>query len=461
MSFDSQRRCAVLLAAGDGKRMKSKQPKVLCEVLMKPMITWVEQACRKAGIEEVYVVAGAGAEQVKQAVSPECNIVIQSQRRGTGHAVMMAAQALEGGGDVAVLNGDAPFISAEVLAAAYAQHIRQHNAVTLVTARLQEPFGYGRIVRTESGEVSAIVEESDATQQEKLIDEINSGTYWFKASFLQKALSHFTADNAQGEYYLTDVVKIARKLQERVDGYACHSTDVVLGANDRKALKMLNDIARNREIERHLSNGVDIPFDDGVIIGTDVHIAPGTKIMPGTILAGNTTIGENCVIGPNSYLMDSQVGDGSSIIASYMTSSTVGCAATIGPFSQLRPGSHIMDGVKIGDFVEVKNSTIGEKTSIAHLTYIGDSDVGAGVNFGCGVVTVNYDGQNKFRTTIGDHAFIGCNTNLIAPVKVGDGAYTAAGTTVDEDIPDDALAIGRVRQEIKKHWAKGKIKKKI
>ncbi len=454
--IENRRQTAVILAAGDGKRMKSDRPKVLCEVLFKPMLCWVEDACRAAGIEEVYIVAGAQEELLKQAASPRCHFVCQSERRGTGHAAMMAAQAFAADGDVLILHGDAPFISAQVIQDAYAQHREQQNALTLISAELDNPTGYGRIVRKD-GAVCAIVEQKDASDEQKAIREINSGAYWFDAAFLRQALGLLTADNAQGEYYLTDTVAIAVAQKQAVDGYCCPDRMVTLGANDRAQLLELNEIARRMVLAKHLENGVDLLCTDGILIGPEVEIAHDARILPGCILKGRTTIGAHAVIGPNSYLENATVGAYSEIKASYLTDSTVGEHATVGPFTQLRPNSHLGNGVKVGDFVEIKNSTIGAETSIAHLTYIGDSDVGSQCNFGCGVVTANYDGKKKYRTTIGDRAFIGCNTNIISPVQIGEGAYTAAGTTVDSDVPAGALSIGRVRQQIKQGWSDSNI----
>uniref|UniRef100_UPI00280B85DA bifunctional UDP-N-acetylglucosamine diphosphorylase/glucosamine-1-phosphate N-acetyltransferase GlmU n=1 Tax=uncultured Anaerotruncus sp. TaxID=905011 RepID=UPI00280B85DA len=360
-------------------------------------------------------------------------------------------------GDALVLYGDAPFIEGGAITAALAQHRAGQNAVTLVSARPADPFGYGRIVRGEDGGVRAVVEERDCDEAERAITEINAGVYWFDAAFLSGALKKLTPQNAQGEYYLTDVPAIAVAEGRRVGAYFCEDAEIVLGANDRRQLLALNNLARERVLFRHLDNGVDIPCADGIMIGAQVEIGRDTRILPGTVLEGKTVIGPGCVIGPNSYIKDSTVGAGARVLASYLTDSTVGEGTRIGPFTQLRPNSHIGSGVKIGDFVEIKNSTVGDRTSVAHLTYIGDSDVGRDCNFGCGVVTANYDGKKKFRTTVGDRAFIGCNTNLIPPVHIGEGAYTAAGTTVDSDVPAGALAIGRVRQEIKEGWSDEKI----
>lgn len=457
MEQQDRRRFAVILAAGDGKRMGSDRPKVLCEVLFKPMLRWVEDACHAAGIDELYIIAGDQQDLLEQAVSPGCRFFRQPERRGTGHAVMMASEAFAQGGDLLVLNGDAPFVSPQAINAAYAEHLSQGCAVTLMTAKLEDPSGYGRILRGEDGRVLAIVEQKDATPEQLQIKEVNPGAYWFRTEFLRDALPRLTCQNAQGEYYLTDTVGLASADGLRVGGCAALDPDTALGANDRRALQQLNECARRRIIQQHLDNGVDIPFSDGIVIGPEVEIAHDAVILPGTILRGKTRIGAHAVIGPNSYLVDSQVGEGSRINASYLTDSTVGKDSSVGPFSQLRPNSHLGDGVKLGDFVEIKNSTVGDKTSVAHLTYIGDSDVGAYCNFGCGVVTANYDGNQKYRTTIGDRAFIGCNTNLVPPVTVGEGAYTAAGTTIDEDVPAGALAIGRVHQQIKEGWSDEKI----
>ena len=452
MNEQSRRVCAVILAAGDGKRMKSDRPKALCEVLFKPMLKWVEDACRAAGIDEIWVVAGANAELL-EAAAPACRFVCQTERRGTGHAAMMAAEAYRAGGDVLVLNGDAPFVEPQALRDALAMHRAGKNAVTLLSARLDDPFGYGRVIRGKGGAVAAVVEEKDADEAQRAVCEINSGAYWFDAAFLAKALKGLTPKNAQGEYYLTDTVAASNAAGLRAGAFICADADMTLGANDRRQLRTLNEIARMRVLERHLDNGVDIPCFDGVMIAPDVQIEHDAQVLPGTVLRGNTRIGAHSVIGPNSYVENSVVGANTRVLASYVTDSTVGSGTRIGPFTQLRPDSHIGDGVKIGDFVEIKNSTIGDRTSLAHLTYIGDSDVGCDCNFGCGVVTANYDGNHKFRTVVGDRAFIGCNTNLVPPVRVGTGAYTAAGTTVDADVPDGALAIGRVRQQIKEGWS--------
>ena len=449
--------CAVVLAAGDGKRMRSARPKVLCEVLFRPMICWIADTLEKCGIGEVCAVLGAGADQVRAAI-PRFAWVEQKERLGTGHAVMQARAFLQEhrGGDCAVLYGDAPFVDADTLENAYRLHKKEGAAVTLLTASFSDPTGYGRIVRGEGGDVSGIVEQADADEKTLQIREINAGTYWFSVDFLLDALDRLRADNAQGEYYLTDVIGIAVAQGRRVCGYEAPDSRIAMGANDRRGLLRLNEMARQAELERHMDSGVEIVCADGVMIAPDVVIGQDTTILPGTILKGKTVIGKNCVIGPNTVIEDSFVGDGCCINACQIEQSRLDERIKIGPFTHVRPNSHLKAGVKIGNFVEVKNSVIDENTAVAHLTYVGDSDVGKNVNFGCGTVTVNFDGRAKYRTVIGDDCFIGCNSNLIAPVEIGAGSYVAAGSTITDPVPDDALAIARARQVLKPGWAKAR-----
>ncbi|MCI8622666.1 MAG: bifunctional UDP-N-acetylglucosamine diphosphorylase/glucosamine-1-phosphate N-acetyltransferase GlmU [Provencibacterium sp.] len=445
---------ALILAAGNGKRMHSQKPKVLCEVLFKPMIAWIRDWCSRAGIMEQCVVISPEGEEIRSYFPEGTAFAVQQERRGTGHTVMQAMDFLRAhaGGDILVLNGDAPFIDDETIRQALRLHRQEQAAVTIVTAEVEDPTGYGRIVRSRKN-VSAIVEHADADDAVRDIREINSGAFWFRTDFLIDALASIGCDNAQGEYYLTDTVKVATGRGERVRAYCSENRDIVLGANDRRGLLKLNEIARRRVFDQLLEKGVNLLCTDGLIVSPDACIEPDATLYPGVIIKGNTRIGAGCVITSGSVVEDSVLGEGVTVNASQIYRSTVGDGARIGPFSHLRPDSHLAAGVKLGDFVEVKNSSIGEKTSVAHLTYVGDSDVGARCNFGCGVVTVNYDGLKKSRNTIGDDVFIGCNTNLVAPVTLGDGAYTAAGSTITEDVPGDALAIARARQVNKPEWS--------
>lgn len=458
---------AVVLAAGEGKRMKSDSPKVLLKVLMKPMIEWVTTAVAESGVDKICAVVGYESEQLvshlekyKKDKNYDIEYAYQTERLGTGHAVMQAVDFLTGSGSehTLILCGDAPLISGIDISEALELHRDKNNSATIISAVVEDPYGYGRIVR-EGGRVVSIVEQKEASIMQREIKEINSGAYWFKTEDLLNALLKISNANSTGEYYLTDAIGILIGAGKKVGAYIGDHFSV-LGANDRKGLNLLCQVARDRIIDKHLDAGVEIVVRDGIIIGPDVKIGTETVILPGTILEGNTTIGCKNTIGPNSYLKNTFVGDSSVVNASQCTDSIIGSGVRLGPFSQLRPNSLLKDNVKVGDFVEIKNSTLGEKTSIAHLTYIGDSDVGDGVNVGCGVVTVNYDGVSKARCTVGNNAFIGCNTNLIAPVKVGDGAYTAAGTTVTEDVPDGALTIGRSKQITKENWADIKMEEK-
>jgi len=343
------------------------------------------------------------------------------------------------------LCGDAPFVDAETIRAAYEQHLAEGNAATVITAELSAPTGYGRMLRNQD-RIVGIVEEKDATDDQKKIQEVNSGAYWFRIDDMLSVVSGLTNENNQKEYYLTQFVPLLLEAGKRVGGYRAKSADVVMGANDRAGLLALNRIATERVIRKHLENGVEFTSTDGVIIMPEVEIGQDTVILQGTILKGKTKIGNGCTIGPNSLVEDSVIGNDTVFNASQCYESVIHDHVKIGPFCHIRPNSEVMDHVKIGDFVEVKNSTIGEYTAVSHLTYVGDSDVGRNVNFGCGVVTVNYDGVRKHRCVIEDNAFIGCNTNLVAPVHIGNGAYTGAGSTITNDVPVDALGIARARQ---------------
>ena len=363
-------------------------------------------------------------------------------------------------GNTLVLCGDAPFIDPNTIKKALEVHESQKNAVTVITAELDQPKGYGRIIRSEKG-ISGIVEEKDADEEQKAVREVNSGAYWFRTADLIELLGKPDCSNAQKEYYLTDTVSIAISEGKNAGAYSSPNADIIKGANDRKDLLALNTYARMAVIEKHLENGVEFTCLDGITIERDVKIGAGSEILSGTILRKGTVIGENCIIGPNTILENCKIGCNVKLNNVQAYDSTVDDGVKIGPWVHLRPNSHIKSGVKIGDFVEIKNSTIGENTAVAHLTYVGDSDVGKKVNFGCGTVTVNYDGIVKNRCVIGDNCFIGCNTNLVAPVTLGKGVYTAAGTTVIKDIPDYALAIDRGVLKIKEGYSLRKLKSKL
>jgi bifunctional UDP-N-acetylglucosamine pyrophosphorylase/glucosamine-1-phosphate N-acetyltransferase len=448
----------IILAGGQGKRMKADIPKPMFKVLGEPMLEWVIKSCENANLTNICVVTGYMAEVIDTYLDGRYPTVYQRERLGTGHAVMQTIPFMKENidGNTLVLCGDAPFIDEETIKKSLELHESENNSITVITSMLDNPKGYGRIIR-HGNSISSIVEEKDATIEQKQVKEVNSGAYWFKTADLIEYLGELTQNNAQGEYYLTDSVFIAIEKGRRANAYLSENPNVVLGANDRKSLLALNEVARLDVIDRHLENGVEFICTDGVIIGRDVKIGAGTEIKQGCTLTGNTIIGEDCVIGPNTLLNDTIVGNDTTLNSVQANQSFVGNGVKIGPYVQLRPNSTIHDKVKIGDFVEVKNSTIGEGTAIAHLTYIGDSEVGKHVNFGCGCVTVNYDGKVKNRCTIGDNCFIGCNTNLIAPVTLGKGVYTGAGSTITKDVPDFALAIERAPFQVKDGYSLRKL----
>lgn len=448
----------VILAGGEGKRMKSERPKVLCEVLKKPMLGWVLDAAEEFGFDEIGVITGFKrelTEEYLQTRSGNITTYYQQKQLGTGDAVKQAMELIQGVDCVCVLNGDAPFINAKTLRSSFEAHKESGADVTVIAAEIADPTGYGRIIR-ENGEFTAIREHKDCSPEEAKICEVNSGAYWFNAKALAAALPRLTSDNANGEFYLTDCVELIG----RAGAFTSGDPDIVLGANTRKALSELNEKARERVFERLMNNGVDFIVKDGILIGPDVKIGCDTLILPNTIILGKTTIGKNCEIGANSHIEDCVIGDNVKLDNVKAVEATVEDNVKIGPFAQLRPGTIIRRGVKIGDFVEIKNSDIGENTAVAHLTYLGDSDVGRGVNFGCGCVTANYDGVNKFRTEIGANAFIGCNTNLIAPVKVGENATTGAGSTITKEVPPNSLAVERSQTRIIENWQKNFKRKK-
>lgn len=452
----------VILAGGQGKRMKADMPKPLFKVLGEPMLEWVISACEESGLSDICVVKGFMGDMIDEYLGGRYQTVLQAERLGTGHAVMQAVPFLENDtdGHTLVLCGDAPFIDPTAVSEALVIHKQQNNAVTVITAELDNPFGYGRIIRSATG-ISGIVEQKDASDEQKTIREVNSGAYWFKTADLIDLLGKLQCNNAQKEYYLTDTVSIAIAEGKNAGAYKSENPDIIKGANDRKDLLELNTYARMAVINKHLENGVEFTCLDGVTIERSVEIGVGSEILAGTILRNGTVIGKGSKIGPNCIIDNCKIGDEVTLNNVQAYDSSIDAGVKIGPWVHIRPGSHIKSGVKIGDFVEIKNSTIGEQTAVAHLTYVGDSDVGRKVNFGCGTVTVNYDGIVKSRCTIGDNCFIGCNTNLVAPVKLGKAVYTAAGTTITKDVPDYALAIDRGVLKINEGYSLRKLKSKL
>lgn len=446
---------AIILAAGMGTRMKSDKIKVLHEICSQPVLHWVYNSCEKAGCNRIVTVVGHKKEDVMSTMGTDKLYAVQDKRLGTGHAVMMTKDLFKGvDGTVVVVNGDTPLIRPETIRAAVEYHNANGNSATVISAVLDDPAHYGRIIRNDDGSFRCITEFKDANDEERAVKEINSGMYCFNCADLFDALDKVTNDNAQGEYYLTDTMKILKEAGKKADAYVMGDSDELLGINDRMDLAVAAAVMKRRINRALMEQGVTIVDPDNTYIDADVKIAQDTVIYPSCYIKHGTVIGKNCEIGPNTTLDNCSVGDGTTVINSVACDSTIGNETNVGPFAYIRPNSHIGNRIKIGDFVEVKNSTIADGTKVAHLTYVGDSDVGKDVNFGCGTVTVNYDGEKKYRTVIGNHVFIGCNANLVAPVKIDDHAFIAAGSTITDDVESDALAIARARQVVKSGWNK-------
>lgn len=446
---------SIILAAGEGKRMKSETAKPLQMACGKALIDYVLSAVKELDTKENIVVIGHKAEDMKNYLGSSVVYTYQLEQKGTGHAVMQGIEPISGKeGIVMVLCGDTPLIEGSALSAALDSHIKNGRAATVITAIAPNPFGYGRVIRN-GASLCKIVEQKDATPEEAAVAEINSGMYFFDIQKLKGALSRLTNNNSQGEYYLTDTIEILLNDGESV-GAEIVDFESTLGVNDRVQLSLAESILNRRNVERVMLSGVRVINPSATYIGSDVTVGMDSVIYPGTILEGNTHIGKSCTIGPDSMISDTEIGDNTEVLKSVLTKSEVGNNVNIGPFAYMRPNSKIGDNVKVGDFVEIKNASIDSGTKVAHLTYVGDADVGKNVNFGCGTVVVNYDGINKHRTTIGDDVFIGCNTNLVSPVKVGDGAFTAAGSTITDEVPENALAIARAKQVNKTDWIKPK-----
>lgn len=443
-------RYAVVLAAGKGTRMKSKLYKVLHKVAGKSMIEHVVDSVKQAGTDEIVTIVGHGAESVKETLGSQSSYSFQEEQLGTAHAVKMAADELKGKeGTTLVVCGDTPLITPETLKALADYHEAQQAGVTVLSATADNPFGYGRIVRDQDGRLAKIVEQKDATEAEREIDEISTGIFAFDNVLLFELLEKVKNDNAQGEYYLPDVITLALEAGKIADAYRTDDFDEIMGVNDRVALSKAEAAYRERVNEYHMRNGVTLIDPASTYIEANVQIGMDTIIEPGVHLGKGTVIGEDTVIGQYSDVNNSTIGNRTTIKQSVINDATVGDDTTVGPFAQLRPNAHLGNEVKVGNFVEVKKAELKDGAKVSHLSYIGDAEIGERTNVGCGSITVNYDGKNKFKTIIGKDSFIGCNTNLVAPVTVGDGVLIAAGSTITDDIPNDSLALARARQTTK------------
>lgn len=448
-------RYAVILAAGKGTRMQSKLYKVLHKVCDRTMVELVLDSLSDLEMQEVITVVGHGAERVKEVLGDRTKFVLQEEQLGTAHAVKVAKDELKDKeGTTIVMYGDTPLIRSETINNMLDHHEKMNAKATVLTAIADDPFAYGRIIRDVNGKLVKIVEEKDATEQERKIKEINSGIYCFDNKLLFEMLEKVKNDNNQGEYYLPDVLGLIREQKEIIETYLCDDFDETFGVNDRVALAYAENVMRNRINTKHMLAGVTLVDPTNTYIAPNAVIGRDTTIYPNVTIKSNTIIGEDCQIKPNSYLENVQIGNGVKVISSTISDSKIGDYTSVGPYSHIRNNCELGKNVRVGNFVELKNTIYGDGSKTAHLSYLGDTEVGSNTNIGCGTITVNYDGKNKYKTKIGSDAFIGCNSNLIAPLEIGDGAVVAAGTTVTENAPDDALVIARVKQENKVGYAK-------
>lgn len=458
-----EKRLAVVLAAGKGTRMKSELYKVLHTINGISMVEHVLRAVQQSNVERIVTIVGHGAETVRDVLADHSEFALQEDQLGTGHAVLQAKDLLKDEeGSTLVICGDTPLFSAETLNQLFEFHEESNAKGTILTAIAEDPVGYGRVVRQSDKEVSRIVEQKDANKEEQAITEINTGTYVFNNKALFEALDKVGNENAQGEYYLPDVISIMKEAGDTVKAFTMDNFDEAIGVNDRIALAEATRLMTKRINEKHMRNGVTFVNPTATYIEADVEIGQDTLIESGVSLKGNTKIGSHSTIGSNSEIISSNIADHVEIRQSVLEFANVEENVTVGPFAHLRAKSVLKEGAHIGNFVEVKNSVVGKNSKAGHLTYIGDADIGTDVNVGCGTVFVNYDGKNKFRSTIGNDVFIGSGSNIVAPVTVGDRAIIAAGSTVNSDVPEEALAIARSRQENKdKYWKRFKDKQNL
>ncbi len=443
---------AVILAAGEGKRMKSKTPKVLHCAAGKPMAAWVADAAQEATGSAPVMVIGNGAEKLKEYFGDSVKYALQAEQLGTGHAVMAAREHIEGVGYALVVAADMPVLRAQTLLMIINKAKQENLGVCILSAIAQDPSGYGRIVRGENS--LRIVEHKDASDSELSIKEVNVSVYCFHIPALLEALDALRNDNSQKEYYITDCVQYISDKGYGAKAVVCADAQECIGVNDRAQLSEAAKVLRKRINDKLMLDGVSIIDPDSTYIDATVKIGMDAVIYPGVTLEGDTVIGDDAVLYPGSRISNSVIGKGTKVQNSVILDSKVGDNSTIGPYAYLRPGSVVGRGCRVGDFVEVKNSVIGDGAKVSHLSYIGDGEIGEKSNIGCGVVFVNYDGQKKSKTVVGKNAFIGCNVNLVAPVTVEDGAYVAAGSTVTKNVEADALCVARSKQTVIEGWAK-------
>ena len=446
----------IIMAAGQGTRMKSATPKVLHEIGGRSLVEHAVVTARALAPDYLVVVVGTGRELVEAhlaEIDPDVRTAVQEQQLGTGDAVRVGLSAAPGiAGAVVVTSGDVPLLQAETLHELVAEHDKSGNAVTVLTARVPDPTGYGRIIPGEGGSVAGIVEHKDASPEQRQIDEINAGIYVFDAETLRDGLSRITTDNAQGELYLTDVLAIAKGDGKRVGAYVTEDAMQTEGVNDRVQLATLRAELNRRTLDTHMRAGVTVVDPDTTWVDQTVQLEQDVTLLPNTQLHGATTVASGATIGPDTTLTDVQVGEGATIIRCHGSGSVIGAHASVGPFAYLRPGTALGANAKIGTFVETKNTSIADGAKVPHLTYAGDATIGEGANIGAGTIFANYDGVNKWPTTIGRHSFVGSNTVIVAPRTVADGAYIAAGTALTEDVEPGEIAVARGKQRNIAGW---------
>jgi len=460
-SHRAARVAIAVMAAGKGTRLKSKHPKVLHEVGGKPLLAHVIAAATKVvPAQDVYAIIGHEADRVREAVAHTgINFIVQKEQRGTGHALMVAREALASYDQVIVLSGDAPLISPQTIQKLRDFHNSKHPAMTILTAQLYDPTGYGRVIRTtkKKPDVKAIVEEKSATPAQRKIRETNSGFYAFDARLLFAHIDELSNDNPHGEFYLTDMAGILRKAKKSVMAVAANDPHEILGSNTRAEMVDIDQRMRLAKCRQLMTAGVTIFYPQTCVIDWDVEIGPDTTIEPFVQILGKTRIGSDCRIRSYSVINDSVIGDSVLIRPGcILDGAQVMRGATLGPYSHLRPGSEIGEGAHVGNFVETKKTRLGKRSKANHLSYLGDSEIGEDVNVGAGTITCNYDGERKHATVIDDGAFIGSDSTLVAPVRIGKSAYVGAASCITDDVPADSLAIGRARQIVKEGWTKAK-----
>jgi bifunctional UDP-N-acetylglucosamine pyrophosphorylase/glucosamine-1-phosphate N-acetyltransferase len=448
----------VILAAGEGTRMRSATAKVLHELGGRSMLGHVVNAARALDPEHLVVVVGHGRDQVTAALAeldPGATAVVQAEQNGTGHAVRVALEGLDHlEGTVVVVPADAPLLTPATFLALLATHHHAGAATTVLTAQLPDPTGYGRVVRDSAGAVNAIVEHKDADPQTLGVREINTSVYAFSAGPLREALTKLGTDNAQGEEYLTDVVSLHRQAGLPVAAHVAPNPAEAMGVNDRIQLAVAARVLRDRINRAHLLAGVAILDPETTWIDVDVLLEPDATVLPNTQLKGTTVVRRGAVVGPDCTLTGTDVGEGATVRRTTSDGAVIGAEATVGPYSYLRPGTRIGRGAKVGAYVEVKASEIGDGSKVPHLSYVGDATIGERSNIGAGTIVVNYDGRDKHRTKIGDDVRVGSNNSLVAPVTIGDGGYTAAGSAITNDVPPGGLGVGRARQRNIEGWVK-------